>query len=192
MKIIQEFLQSFDPCQDLWDNYLRHYSKWKGSLSEFLNLENITTEDKLWVFVRKIPELEKVQRQFAFICASRTVDNCGIKEIEFFFNATILIYESGELDLLSSDEYSAADRAAYSAADSAAYWVANRTAYSAADRAAYWVAYSAAYSAADRAAYWVVDRAAYSAAGRAADRAAGWAKEREIQLEIAKSLATRL
>jgi hypothetical protein len=169
MKIDKIFLKALKPCEPSWKKFLRDYPNWSGTLTQFLELEKVSTEDRLWVLFQEIPELEKFQRQFAFQCASRVVDDCEIKEVVEYFNAIILIYESGELELLSSDEY----RAAYWAAN----WAANRAANWAANRAADW----AANRAANRAANW--------AANRAADWAADWAADRAEQLEMATSLA---
>ncbi len=125
MKVNKEFIKQFNPCSDRWNNYLKHHGNWAGNLRGFLKLKNITTDDKVWIFTQKIDILEKIQREFVFMCASRAVDDCGIIEIQEYFNATILIYESGYLELLNDKEYRAAYEAAYRATDRAADWAAN-------------------------------------------------------------------
>jgi hypothetical protein len=34
-----------------YQNYVKHYSDWKGSLSQFLKLNKVKHEDKLWIFL---------------------------------------------------------------------------------------------------------------------------------------------
>ena len=187
MEITKEFLEQLEPCQDRWQNYLKHYSDWSGTLREFMGLENITADDKLWVFTQNIPELAKLQQDFAFMCAARAVDGCDVQEVKDYFTLILFIYESGELDLLYSKEYRAADMAAFKAADMAAGWTAHRAAYWAADRAA--------DGATHRAAYWAAGIAAGIDVGWAAHRAAYWAErsgaERAVQVEMIKFLLDR-
>ena len=157
------------------------------NLQEFLELENVPIDKKFEVFFKDNKELEKAQREFAFLCADRAVTDCGITEVIDYFNFILLIYEFGDLELLKSEDYwsaywaadRAADRAAYWSAYWAAYWAANWAADPDADRAAYWAANWAADRTADRAAYW--------AANWAADRDA----EREVQLDILKYVAEK-
>ena len=160
MKITREFLAKLKPCTDRWENYLDYYSDFDGTWSEFFDLNKISTEDKLWVFTKAIPEIEKQQGDFALICASRAVEKTKTDAVKEFFTLVIFIVQNNFYYLKDSEEYRAADSAAYSAADRAAYRAADSAAYSAADRAADWAAYSATYRAA----------------------------EREVQLEIAKNL----
>ncbi len=185
MKITREYLQQFDPCSDRWNNYLKHYSDWSGTLLEFLELENISIGDKFWLAFKDIPELEKLQREFAILCAARAVDICNVVELQEYFNLILLGHAENILqEIKTTAEYWAVD----SAADRAAYRPADWAAYRAADWAAYW----AAYRAADWAAYRAADGAADWAAERAADRAADWAAEREIQLNMLQNLAEEL
>ena len=172
MKINKAWLKQFNPCSNRWRNYLKHYPKWEGTLCDFLQLENISIEDKLWVIGRKYKHLEKLQRQFALQCATRAVDDCNSQEVKDYLSLVILIYESSDLSLLDSKEYRAAD--------SEAYWAARGTAYSEAYSEVYWAAYSEAY--------W----AAYAAADSAAHAAADSAAERDIQINMAAALAEEM
>lgn len=139
MKIDTKYILSLNPCRDRLDNYLKHYKDFSGSLIDFLNLDKITWEDKIWVLFREDSLLpEKLMREFAFICASRAVDNCDIEEVKEFFTLVLFIYESGDLDLLDSSEYWAAKRATYWATERATYWAAKRVTYWAAVQAACW------------------------------------------------------
>jgi hypothetical protein len=55
VSINKEYLESLNPCKNRFDHYLIHYSNWQGSLEEFLDLSELTHEDKKWVFIRSIP-----------------------------------------------------------------------------------------------------------------------------------------
>lgn len=52
--ITSDYIASLNPCQDRFDNWSKHYPKWKGPLSRFLGLKKITYTDKMWVFFRTI------------------------------------------------------------------------------------------------------------------------------------------
>ena len=153
MIITREFLESFNPCKDRWENYLTHYSDWEGTLLEFMELDKISDTDKIWVFTRKIPELEKIQRKFAVACMLSCLSDS--EELTAFQYLIALLYESNDyesIENLKDDEYRSADLAAYRAPNLAAYWVEYR--------AADWAAQRAAYRAADLAADWVADQPA--------------------------------
>ena len=138
------------------------------NIRDIIYSNTMSNEDKVKAFTQNIPELAKLQREFAFMCAARAVEACDVQEIKDYFMLILMIYESGELELLNSEEYWAAD----GAADGAAYSAADCAAYSAAD-------WTAADCAADEAA----DEAAYWAAYRAAERA--------VQVEMIKYLLDR-
>lgn len=55
MRINKNYLESLNPCRNRYKNFLEHYPNFDGSLSEFLDLENISYHDKLWVYFRSIP-----------------------------------------------------------------------------------------------------------------------------------------
>jgi len=38
------------PCIDGWENLIKHYPNWSGSLLEFMELELIPDKDKVWLF----------------------------------------------------------------------------------------------------------------------------------------------
>jgi len=180
MKITKDFVKSLSPCNARWTNYMTYYNNWSGTLLEFLELD-LSIEDKLSVFCRPIPDLERLQRMFAVRCALRAAEQSGVKEIINFAQLIIVLYQ--ENDFNSNIEIFK-EEPAYSAAINAVGWAAYSAADSAAINATDWAAYSAADRAADRAAYW----AAYSAAYWAADSAAYRAAERKIQLDILISI----
>jgi len=165
MLITKDYLKSLNPCKDRFDHYLTYYSNWQGSLEEFLDLSELTHDDKKWVFVRSIEKdrLRLVAADFAervlHIFESKYPnDDRARKAIESARN---------------NDAARAADAAAYAAARAA-----DAAAYAAdAARAAY-----AAARAADAAAY-----AAYAAAACAYDAAGK--NEQQAQIEIMKRYA---
>jgi len=69
IKVNSKIIKSLLPCEDRLVNYLKHYNELNFDILEFLALDKITTEDKIWVSVRLMPK-ELVQR-FAMDCASR-------------------------------------------------------------------------------------------------------------------------
>jgi hypothetical protein len=54
MKIDTAHIESLGPCENRLENWLKHYNDFSGSLFEFLNLSELSHEDKLWIFVRSI------------------------------------------------------------------------------------------------------------------------------------------
>jgi hypothetical protein len=68
MKIInKEIIKALNPCKDRYDNYLVHYSKFIGTIEEFLFLPEISHKDKLWVGLRLLPR--NLVEVFALDCA---------------------------------------------------------------------------------------------------------------------------
>ena len=136
IKITKKFIEQFEPCSDRWQNYLNHYSEWSGTFLEFLELDKISSKDKVWVFSRNIPELEAMQREFSLVVACRAVNNDAPQEVQDLMNLILIMWEysgfDSDIDNLKDDEY----WAAYSAAYRAAEWAADRAAYRAADWAA--------------------------------------------------------
>ena len=67
MLITKDYLKSLSPCEDRYKHYLTHYKDWSGTLEEFLDLPELTHDDKKWVFVRSISKdkLRLVAADFA-------------------------------------------------------------------------------------------------------------------------------
>ena len=67
MLITKDYLKSLSPCEDRYKHYLKHYKDFEGTLEAFLDLPELTHEDKKWVFVRSIPKdrLRLVAADFA-------------------------------------------------------------------------------------------------------------------------------
>jgi hypothetical protein len=172
MQISTKKIKALNPCADRFNNYLEHYSDFKGSVADFAMLENITYEDKIWVLVRLMSHAQKVE--FTVKCASSVLD---VFEAKFSDDRPRKALEAAEKWLNNPCEetrlaaYAAAD-AAYAAADAAAAYAARaadavRAAAAAAAAADADAAYAAAAAAAARAA---ADAA--RAAADAADAAA--------------------
>jgi hypothetical protein len=180
MLITKDYLKSLCPCEGRYKHYLKHYSDWQGTLEEFLDLSELTHDDKKWVFVRSIEKdrLRLVAADFAervlHIYESKYPnDDRPRKAIE--------AARSGDKNAAAdADAADAAAAAAYAAA-AAAYAYAAAAAADAADAAA------AAADAAAAAAY-AAAAAAYAAAYAAA-AAYARKKEEQSQIEIMKRYA---
>ena len=72
MNITKEYLESLKPCADRWENYLKHYSEWSGTLSQFLDLPELSHRDKVWVFVRSVDKYKL--KFFAADCAQSVLN----------------------------------------------------------------------------------------------------------------------
>ena len=158
-------------------------------IRDVIDSNAFSNKDKVRSFNEWKPGLEELQREFAFMCAARAVEGCNVQKVKEYFTLILFIYESGELDLLDSEEYWAADRTAFKAADRTAFkalaagWTGHRAAYWAADRTADGAAGWAAYSVAGSAVGW--------AAGSAAERAERSGAERAVQVQMIKYLLDR-
>lgn len=67
MKINTAFLKGLNPCADRYKNWLEHYKDFEGSLEEFFGLEKITHKDKIWVGVRCLSLMQKVEAACLFV-----------------------------------------------------------------------------------------------------------------------------
>ena len=121
IKINSEIIAALEPCKDRHDNWIAHYKDFDGDILDFLELENITATDKVWVSVRVMPRF--LVEVFAIDCA---------------FSAAAAAYAADYADYAAdAASYVAADAAAYAARDAAyaaAAW-ADAAAYAAADAA---------------------------------------------------------
>jgi hypothetical protein len=150
VRITSEYIANLKPCKNRHDNYLQHYANTDFSVVEFLQLENITYEDKLWVWKKFATISEAVL--FGLKCASSVLDIFESKRPND--KRPRLALEAVDIYLKKPTEENkqACNYAAASAA-SAAY----ATAYAAAN-----AAYAAAAYAADAATY-AADAATYAA-----------------------------
>ena len=173
MKVSVEIIKKMSPCQDRFEgNFLLHYPNYDSSLENFLSLDKISYNDKIWV-CKKL--LNRNQLTHFGILSAQSV--LSIYENKFpndtrisdLLSFLITITDFSSLDdksLLKLKELrttaAAAADAAYAAADAAAADAAYAAAAYAAAAAA-----AAAYAAAD--AYAAAAAAAYAAAYVAAD-----------------------
>ena len=67
MLITSDKIKSFNPCNDRWENFNANYPNFKGNLAEFLSLDLINYDDKLWVGVNLMTKNQQVK--FAIACA---------------------------------------------------------------------------------------------------------------------------
>jgi hypothetical protein len=151
--ITKDYLKSLSPCEDRYKHYLQFYKDWSGTLEEFLDLPELTHNDKKWVFV----------------CS---IDNDKLRLVAADFAERVLhIYESKYPNddrprkaIEAARSGTAAARAAFVAADA---YVAEAADDAYAARAAFVAAYAARAASADAA-----SAASASAAARAANAAA--------------------
>jgi hypothetical protein len=139
IKITRQVLKSLNPCNDRWENYLNHHSEFEGTLTEFLKLENITPQDKIWVFVRLAPRF--LVECFAIDCAFAA--SAEADKVSCAYVASTAFATAAADSVTYAAIFAAAYAAAYAAAAAAAY-----TASASADYAAYAsaVSYAAAYA----------------------------------------------
>jgi hypothetical protein len=187
MKINAALIKTFNPCQDRLDNFLQHYADFNGEFHEFLALENITYNDKVWVGCRLLTKNQLVQ--WSIFCAesvkhlfeAKYPDNKCLTELFDYLKSiedfeTLTEEQRESIAKLRRTAYAAASYAAYAA--DAAFYAAAYAAYAAdaADAAFYAAAYAA-----DAAFY----AAAYAAdAAAAAYDAADAAKEEQRNLNL--------
>jgi hypothetical protein len=194
MQINKEILKNLNPCLDRYKNYLENYPNFDGSFDEFLDLENITYNDKIWVAQRVLNTNQLIH--FGLLCAESVLHifeekypedkrprNCieYLMKIDDFSNLTD---EQKEEILKHKNAASSASSAAYAAAYASAYsYAANAanatnatnatnaaaSAANATNAAASAAAYASAYSYAANAAYASVSYYAASYAANADD-----------------------
>lgn len=165
MIITTSKIKALEPCEDSFNNFTKHYPDYNSDLINFLNLEDITYSDKVWVFVRLATHVQKVR--WSILCAESVLQN--FESMCPNDDRPRKAIEAAEAVAINPSEENR--QAAYSAAN-AAYSAAN-SAYS----AAYSAAHSATYSTANAAA-----NAVYSAFSAAADSAAAEKAQEELNL----------
>lgn len=52
MQINAQQIKDLNPCRARWDNFIKHYPNFSGSMGEFFALTRISFYDKMWVFSR--------------------------------------------------------------------------------------------------------------------------------------------
>ena len=72
MIINKEFLTKFSPCTKRFSNYLSNYPDFNSSFDDFLDLDKITYEDKIWVAKKVLNKNQMVH--FGLLCAESVLD----------------------------------------------------------------------------------------------------------------------
>ena len=184
MLIDKNVLKNLKPCADRYKNFLEFHAEFSGTFSDFIDLSNVSYEDKIWVSTRVLNRNQLVS--FAVLCADSVLHIFEAKFPEDKRVANLLIFmksikdfsnitdaEKVELERLRTETRNAANAAARSAYCTAAAYAAARSAYytAAADTAYYTAAaadtaaaYAAYYTAADADATDATATAAYAAA----------------------------
>lgn len=171
--ITQELIKSLNPGTDTYANYLKFYKGEDLSFDEFLDLKEISYNDKVWIARRVLNKNQLVH--WAILCAQSVLhifeekypnDKRPRECIDYLLTIKDFSNITGE----QLEKIRKASRAAYSAAYGASYTLA------AAD-AAYTAAAAAAYAAARA----CVPADAYAAAARE--------KQQELNLNFLKVVA---
>src|SRR5271170_7192567 len=67
IKINTKKLQALNPCRDRLNNWLKYYSDFNEDIIEFLDLPNITSQDKIWVTLKLVSK--EILEIFTLDCA---------------------------------------------------------------------------------------------------------------------------
>ena len=134
--ITAKYIREFNPCADRIVNFESMYPGYNDTMFNFLQLDNITYSDKIWVACKVINY--KILQQWSICCAELVADNYTADNSVAACITTTKLYLLGEVTI---GELQSAERSARSA------WSAAGSAESAA-RSAAWSARSAAESAA--------------------------------------------
>ncbi len=167
-----EIISKWNPCKDRFDNWLKHYKDFDGDAIEFLSLDKITPQDKIWVTLRLLRDDNDLftLQVFAIDCAFAAA----------YAAAAAADATAAYTVATAATAYTATATAAADAADAAtaAAYAATATAY-----VAYAAAYADATAASDAASD--ADAAASDAAADAASATATAtaAAERERQID---------
>lgn len=166
MKITTELVKTFNPCKDRFHNYQTNYPNSDLHIVDFLKLENITYNDKIWVW-KKVATINEAAL-FGLKCADSVLHIFEDKYPNDKRPRLALDSVRTYLDNPTEENKKECREASYDAAF-AAYDVYATAAYSAAYSAAYAayavIAYSTAYTAPYVAAY-AADAADTAAAGK--------------------------
>jgi len=146
MKVTIESIDKFNPCKSGRDNLIKHYGdKFNMTMEEFLSIENVSYDDKVW-YATKVINIKTLQ-QWSVECAEFVLDNFeSVYPNNTRVRDCLEVIKRFLVGEATREELSAAESAVYSAAYSAAGSVARSAAESVA-RSAARSAYSAARSA---------------------------------------------
>jgi len=146
MKITVAIIEGLKPCEPRFNNFKANYKNFDGDIKEFLALDKITYDDKIWVWVRLASKPQLIK--WAGLCAQSVLyifeskypnDQRPRKTIE----AALKVNKSVDVAAAHAaayDAHAARFYAAYAAADAVravANATANAVAYTATNAAAY-------------------------------------------------------
>ena len=83
MKINASAIEKFNPCKDRFDNFKSQYPDFDGSLYDFIRLENITYQDKVWVITRMFTKQQNVA--WSILCVESVLHLLEEKYPSFFW-----------------------------------------------------------------------------------------------------------
>ena len=146
MKLINlKYLKSLNPCEDRLNNAIKYYSKFEGDILDVLYLNKISSEDKIWIASKVLPD--NILHRFSIECAYSTLDNFEKEYPNDLRPRKAIEAKQAWLDgEISDEELKEAQSASHSASNSA-YSASRSAAFSAASSAAYSASRSAAFSA---------------------------------------------
>lgn len=72
MIINKEIISNFKPCKERFDVFLDAYSDFNGSFDEFLDLDKISYQDKIWVSQRVLNKNQLIH--FGLLCAESVLN----------------------------------------------------------------------------------------------------------------------
>jgi hypothetical protein len=125
IKVNTEVIKKLKPCTDRFENWLEHYEKFDGNITEFLSLDQIGCNDKIWVTMRLVPK---------DLAVTFSID-CVFAAYAYYTNASAAF----------ADAAAAAAYAAHATYDYAAEYTAAAS-YAASYTASYAASYTATYA----------------------------------------------
>lgn len=142
MIVNKDLIKEFKPCETRYRNYLTYYSEFNGSFEEFIDLENISYEDKIWLSKRVLNKNQLIK--FGILCAEsvqsiynkKYLNNDRISNASSYLN-TIIDFDDLSEDQLTKIKFLRKNAAVSTVATVAATYAAYAYAADAATAAAY-------------------------------------------------------
>lgn len=173
MLITTDKVKELNPCDDRFDNFTNEYPDYSGTLRDFIKLDKITYDDKVWVFTRLLDKDTLVKWSIKCAYSVKYIYDNEMKDgkLDYVFNT---LNNIENFNNMSESEIDAARSAAWSArlavrsAESARSAVESAESARSAARSA-WSAWSAWSAESARSAVRSAESAAWLAAWSAAD-----------------------
>lgn len=152
MLVTTNKVKNLNPCNDRFNNFTKKYPNYSGTLREFLKLDKITYDDKVWVFTRLLDKDTLVK--WAIKCAEsvKYIYDNKMKDgkLDLVFNTLNSIENFNNMSESEIEAARAAARVAALWSEESAVWSAEWSAKSAVwsvEWSATWSAESAVSSA---------------------------------------------